>query len=348
MDKYGKWEIVGKIGKGGQGKAYKVRDSKNPNNPDEYALKALSNTSNPKCKERFKSEIEAVSKLSHRNIIRLIEYNLDSQNPYMVMEYCNGGNIEDSMFVKGLSILEILRLFVQICEGVKVVHDNGITHRDLKPTNIFITGNDNHPVIGDFGICHIIDGERMTMDREVVGSRYYMAPEFEGGKVEEVKCIADIYSLGKVLYRLIANRIFPREKHRDAQYDIVKLFNTPHLETINLILDSMIVENIDKRFQSVDEVIGKIKEAIYLLEKHANVIAPGIEQECIYCRKGRYYLAIDLNETNGPGNLSNMFGLQAGRPGELKFLICDHCGNVQLFHSSSDSRNWLTRDIYKR
>jgi serine/threonine-protein kinase len=176
-----RWETKSSLGEGGQGIAYLVVD-KNGEQNTEYVLKRLKNLDRI---ERFKQEIEAVRNLSHPNIINLIDFNLDTNQPYLVTEYCPGGSLEqaqkDNPFWHDSPIVA-LRLYLEILDGVAYAHSNQIIHRDLKPENIFLREKNGSPVIGDFGICFFEDnGTRITLSEEKVGPRNFIAPELEDG-----------------------------------------------------------------------------------------------------------------------------------------------------------------------
>src|SRR5262249_45973802 len=144
--------------------------------------------------DRFRSEIEACSRLGHPNIIRLIESGLHKDKPFIVTEYWGGCSLSPKA-LGGLTPVERLNLLRGVCEGIAYAHSQTVVHRDLKPDNIFLHANGN-PVVGDFGLCFFLEGaqERATHADEAVGARWYMAPECEGGRTLTVGTTADVYS----------------------------------------------------------------------------------------------------------------------------------------------------------
>ena len=154
-------------------------------------------------------------------MVAIQDYDLDADRPYLVTEWCEGGELSE-IDLSEISIPERLGLLVGVCQGVAHAHSGGVTHRDLKPGNIFLRG-DGTPVVGDFGLCFIEGGERLTFVDEAVGPRLFMAPEMEEGRSDEVGPWSDVYSLGKVLYWLVAQkRVFSREKHRQPDWDLTR------------------------------------------------------------------------------------------------------------------------------
>ena len=129
-----RWEVIKQIGEGGQSHVFLVVDRQG--SPETtYALKRLKDK---KRSARFFQEIEIVKSLSHPNLIRLIDFGHDvkSNSPYLVMEFCAGGDLAEHVHDVSRDRVRALRLFTQICEGVAAFHQKGITHRDLKPANV--------------------------------------------------------------------------------------------------------------------------------------------------------------------------------------------------------------------
>jgi serine/threonine protein kinase len=215
----GRWEIHEPLGEGGQAHTFRVVDLKGDEKTS-YALKRLKNV---RRLERFRSEVEALRSLADPNVIKLIDFDFEAKQPYLVSEFCAGGNLERNISRFNQDPIQALNLFIEICKGVAAAHDKGIIHRDLKPTNILLRTSEGPPVVADFGICYIEGGERHTLTEEAVGPRWFMAPELEDGRASDsdISSASDIYSLGKLLYWLISDRkIFSREKHREPQYNL--------------------------------------------------------------------------------------------------------------------------------
>jgi len=147
MKKYGKWIIKKSLPEGGQAYTYLVGNVDDTSGKL-FVLKRLKNIAR---KDRFLREIEALQKLSHPNIIRIIDFDYKNDPPYIVTEYCEGGPLS-KLDLKQYSILEKLKILELICTGVGYAHEKGFIHRDLKPDNIFLRKDGRTPVVGDFGI----------------------------------------------------------------------------------------------------------------------------------------------------------------------------------------------------
>jgi serine/threonine protein kinase len=197
------WTWVRNLDEGGQGHTYVVKRSDHSDVAD-YVLKRLKN---PNREEYFEREIEACKKLDHPNVLKIVEHGTTPKGkPYLVTPFCNGGSLEK---LKPLvSPLEGLQLFLQICAGIADAHASNIFHLDIKPANIFLEGE--VPVVGDFGICFIEDGEYVMTSEGPRDSMYYCAPELRGPKIDSGSPLAtaDVYSLGKVLYWMVGVPLF--------------------------------------------------------------------------------------------------------------------------------------------
>ena len=224
-------------------------------------------------------------------------------------------------------LVPALRLLTELSDAVGAAHKAGITHRDIKPANVLLRGPSGPPVVADFGICYIEDGERRTLVDEAVGARLYIAPELEDGRADRVSPRSDVYSLGKLLYRLLnGSRLFSREQHRAESWDLVKLQGDVRLEHINRLLDRMITHSPDDRFQHAGEAADAVRDVLRLIEGGFNVVSGTLPQQCRYCGQGQYHRA----PSNTTTDISN-FGLNPVGSAGWVFLVCDYCGHVELF-----------------
>lgn len=329
MQNESRWETIKSLGEGGQAHTFLVKDKKGSGDQS-YVLKRLKNI---KRIGRFKQEIEAIRTLSHENIVQLIDFDLDADKPYLVMEYCTGGSLAQAEPFWLTSPVKALTVFLQVCEGVVHAHSKKIIHRDLKPENIFLRERTGPAVVGDFGICHIEDdGSRFTLTEEAVGPRLYIAPELEDGKVDKVSSKSDVYSLGKLLYWLISGQVFSREKYRDIKWDLkgknedtILGWNNIYLEHVNNLLDLMITNEPEER-RELGNIMILAKRARILIEKEFSPVKPQIRQPCTYCGQG-YYVSRVVSDAMAVRN----FGLNAVGSSDWRIFTCNMCGHVQFF-----------------
>jgi serine/threonine protein kinase len=200
MKKVGDYILLSELGKGQFGIVYKA---KNQLTNDLYAVKTVkksSITSSTKLKNLFDTEIQVMSKLKHPNILHLHEYLETGNNYYLVIDYCNSGDLENHLKKhQFLGEEESVYFLMQIMNGFKELHKNQIMHRDFKLANIFL--HDDKLIIGDFGFAK----SGFDMATTKLGSPITMAPELllnKGGKLVYTNK-ADLWSIGVCFYQMI-------------------------------------------------------------------------------------------------------------------------------------------------
>ncbi|MBL0212113.1 MAG: protein kinase [Holophagaceae bacterium] len=211
----GPYEIVGKIGAGGMGEVYKARD---PKLGRLVAIKVLPTdfAQDPERLRRFETEARSVSALNHPNILTVHDLGTHDGSPFLVMELLEGETLRERMAGKPLPARKAAEIGLQVARGLAAAHGKGIIHRDLKPENLFIT-LEGHVKILDFGLARMRSAESLGGSSEngstvalgtrpgmVMGTVGYMAPEQVRG--EEAGPAADIFSMGCVLFEMLAGR----------------------------------------------------------------------------------------------------------------------------------------------
>ncbi len=275
-----RWKLVGAppLGQGGQSQVFRVVDARGEYG-GEFALKRVLN---PARKERFRNEIDAIKCLDHPNIMKLVDHSgLDasarSDKQFLVMPVAEGGDLSrsDRLSVYKGSIEAVLKVAKQIASGLKAAHDADIIHRDIKPQNILFPGIGHDIWITDFGICLIEEQQRSTETGEVVGPRAFMAPELEDGGRLDVSPVADVYSLGKVIYYMISGGVvIPRERLHEETYSQI-LKQGERLRLLGLLLAQMVCP-LDRRLKDVDTVIRQL-ENIEAWEQNARQLPMSAE-----------------------------------------------------------------------
>ena len=204
-------KIIRLIGEGGMGRVYEAKQDR----PDRtVAVKVIrQGITSEKTLRRFEREAEFLGRLQHPGIAQIFivgTYSSDYGDvPFYVMEHISDAKpITNYAHEKNLPLADRLRLFQQVCEAVSHGHDRGIVHRDLKPGNILIDGTGKPRVI-DFGVARSTDSDltltsMKTDTGQLVGTVQYMSPEQFGSDPDDLDGRADVYSLGVVLYELLA------------------------------------------------------------------------------------------------------------------------------------------------
>jgi serine/threonine-protein kinase len=196
------WRTLKRIGAGGVGEVWLAeRDGEFV---QRAAIKQLMHPT-PGLKQRFRQERQILARLQHPNIARLIDGGVDSAGmPYFAMEYIEGTPIVDFIRARALDVRARLQLFIRVCDAVQYAHQNLVVHRDLKPSNILVDA-DGNPKLLDFGIAKLLETSEGSAPTQTIGRMLtpeYAAPEQFGDGA--ITTATDVYSLGVVLYELLA------------------------------------------------------------------------------------------------------------------------------------------------
>ena len=202
--RFGRYEIVGELGRGAMGVVYKARD---PQIDRLVALKTVSLQGqeperDEEFRQRFFVEAQAAGRLHHPGIVAIFDAGEDPEthNPYIVLEYVAGESLSRILSrEKKLPLAQALRLAEEMASALDYAHAQGVVHRDIKPANILITG-DGHAKIADLGIAKL-NLAQFTLPGHVLGTPAYMAPEQLSG--EGVDGRSDLFSLGVILYAMV-------------------------------------------------------------------------------------------------------------------------------------------------
>ncbi|MCA9521922.1 MAG: serine/threonine protein kinase, partial [Myxococcales bacterium] len=177
------------------------------------ALKILPMTQRQDRVERFRQEALAVARLSHPNIVTIYDTAECNHQPYIVMEYLHGADLDS---VEPTSVPAILDVMIQVCDALDYSHRQGIVHRDVKPGNIFLTRDGNVKLV-DFGLAVMEGGPQLTARGLIPGTFYYLAPEQVEGERPNPK--TDQYAVAIVLYELLSNEMpFDEEPTLEASF----------------------------------------------------------------------------------------------------------------------------------
>jgi eukaryotic-like serine/threonine-protein kinase len=200
----GRYELEELVGSGGMSSVYRAHDRLLERT---VALKILHEqfTSDDAYVERFRREARAVAQLAHPNIVTVIDRGEQDGRQFIVFEYVDGMNLKELMTQEGpVSPGEAIELALQVARGLSFAHENGLVHRDVKPQNVLLD-TDGRAKVTDFGIAHAVDVDGMTITGTIMGTSNYIAPEQARGQAVDEQ--TDVYSLGCVLYELLAGDV---------------------------------------------------------------------------------------------------------------------------------------------
>jgi eukaryotic-like serine/threonine-protein kinase len=215
----GAYEVIAKLGEGGMGEVYKARDTRLDRT---VAIKTLSAAlaKDAEFRERFDREARTISRLNHPNICTIFDVGRHGDRAYVVLEFIDGETLAERLARsggRGLPLSDAVTIASQLCDALEAAHRAGITHRDVKPGNIMLTATRTGTLTAkllDFGLAkHITTDVEHSADATlapatrvgvIVGTGAYMSPEQAEGRPIDGR--SDLFSLGAVLYELIAGR----------------------------------------------------------------------------------------------------------------------------------------------
>jgi WD40 repeat protein len=198
------YEIGDLLGRGGMGLVFKATQTalKRP-----VALKIVVSGAHAGAEERarFRTEAEAIARLSHPGIVGIYEVGEQAGCPYLALEFVAGGTLAQQLGGTPVPPRRAAQLLLELARAVQHAHEQGIVHRDLKPANVLLTES-GVAKVADFGLAKLLDAEGQTHTGAVLGSPSYMAPEQAAGRVRAIGPATDVYALGAILYELLTGR----------------------------------------------------------------------------------------------------------------------------------------------
>src|SRR5215210_9323417 len=269
---------------------YKARDSLLERN---VALKILHEQYNADDDfvERFKREARSVAQLQHPNIVTVIDRGEADDRQFIVFEYIDGENLKELVVRKGrLDVREALEIAIEVARGLAFAHGRGIVHRDVKPQNVLLNG-DGRAKVTDFGIARSLDVEHgVTQTGTVLGTSNYIAPEQASGQPVDPQ--TDVYSLGVVLYELLAGDVpFPGENF------VAVAMKHVHEPSPNLLdvrpdvplrvaaaVDRALEKDPEQRFPSMDAFAAELEACLAELDRgdtgdgDVTVVVPALQR----------------------------------------------------------------------
>lgn len=273
------YKILRILGRGGMAKVYlAIQDVFEREVALKIMSKALAEDSN--FAQRFFREAKIVSKLVHPNIVTVHDVGMHEGACFLSMEYIDGQDLKHVVY--GLDIRQKIRTIYDIAKALDYAGSKGYIHRDIKPENIMFHSSDGRAVLMDFGIARAAESNtQVTQAGTAIGTPHYMSPEQAKGKVVDHR--SDIYSLGVVLYYILAGHV-PFDAESAVGIGIKHITEPiPRLpalyESLQPLVNRMMAKNVDRRYQNAKELMADLDHLDLEVLEHTVGFANHVDSE---------------------------------------------------------------------
>lgn len=263
----GRYRLEAKLGSGGMSTVYLARDE-TLDRPVAVKVMHREISEQPDQLERFRQEARAVAKLTHPNVVSVIDAGEDGGHPYIVFEYVKGETLKQRVARVGpLDIQESIAYAIEVARGLAVAHSRQMVHRDIKPQNVLID-DEGRAKLTDFGISRQLEEDGVTATGRVLGTTDYVAPEQAMG--HQVDPRSDVYSLGVVLYEMLVGRVpFQADsqvgvamKHVNEELPDVQRRRPEISAAVALVVERATAKNPAERYSEVGGMIDDLETAL--------------------------------------------------------------------------------------
>lgn len=260
LGRIGRYDVERLIGSGGMGVVFKAYDTE-LNRPVAIKLLAPYLASSGAARNRFAREARAAAAVVDDHVVPIHNVETDDKHPFLVMKYIAGGSLQQRLDRDGpLEVCEVLRIGMHTAKGLAAAHEQGLIHRDVKPSNILLDEGVDRALLTDFGLARATDDASLTRSGFHPGTPHYMSPEQVRG--EAIDARSDLFGLGCVLYAMCSGHPPFRS---ETSYAVLRRItddtprpiceSNPEIPTwLEQIVMKLLAKTADERFQSADQI----------------------------------------------------------------------------------------------
>ncbi|HYP56249.1 MAG TPA: protein kinase [Solirubrobacterales bacterium] len=262
-----RYRLEAKLGSGGMSTVYLARDE-TLDRPVAVKVMHREMSEQEDQLQRFRQEARAVAKLSHPNVVSVIDAGEDGGHPYIVFEYVKGETLKQRVKREGaLDTQDAIAYAIEVARGLGVAHGRNMVHRDIKPQNVLID-EEGRAKLTDFGISRQLEQDGVTATGRVLGTTDYVAPEQAMGKPVDPR--SDVYSLGVVLYEMLVGQVpFSADsqvgvamKHVNEELPDVQRRRPEVSAAVALVVERATAKDPAERYQTVAEMVDDLETAL--------------------------------------------------------------------------------------
>jgi serine/threonine protein kinase len=283
-----RYKLAEKLGEGGMGAVYKAVQM---STGKFVALKVVSasHTQNEDTIRRFQREVKLQTKLSHPNLVSILDFSRTAEGEYyFIMEYVEGKSLSKFIKEKGqLSMRDFMEIASQLCDGLEYAHRQGIIHRDLKGDNVIVTDIGHQLVVKilDFGLAKAVAGENQNITADLtqmgsaLGTPAYMSPEQAMGELNRLGPHSDIYTLGVIFYQMLTGQLPFKastpwglmQKHISETPAPVRDFNRDTPNAVDKIVMKCLEKDPDARYSSAIGIKRDLEKTTFAMQKEVEL-----------------------------------------------------------------------------
>lgn len=288
---FGDYELLDEIARGGMGVVYRARQI-NLNRIVALKMILTGQLASEDDVLRFQTEAEAAAQLDHAGIVPIFEIGQHEGQHYFSMGFIEGESLADRISGTPLPAMEAASIVASVCSAITYAHQRGVIHRDLKPANVLIDLN-GQPKVTDFGLAKRSDNDSgLTGTGQILGTPSYMPPEQASGKIDQIGPLADVYSIGAILYCAITGRPpFQAASPMDTLLQVLEKDPVAPRQlnpAIDQDLQTICLKSLEKqpqrRYGSAQELLDELQRYLNGDPIHARPISQ-IERARRWCRR---------------------------------------------------------------